>query len=176
MINRRLFLSAGCGALAACVASADKKQTSGPVKIMKFSDDGKQQGLVTVEKVVMSTDEWKKKLSSEEYDITREAGTEPPFHNRYWNNHDKGLYRCVDCANALFTSDTKYESGTGWPSFWAPIDPHNIRTALDLSYGKRTEVKCTQCDAHLGHVFDDGPQPTGLRYCMNSFAMKFIKY
>jgi len=175
MTNRRMFLAAGCGALAACVAHAGKT-SSGPVKIMRFDDAGKPLGLVTVEKVVLSDDEWKKKLSPEEFEVTRQAGTERAFTGRYWDNHAKGLYRCVCCANALFTSDTKFESGTGWPSFYQPIDGHNVETAVDLSFGsRRTEVKCKQCDAHLGHVFDDGPQPTGLRYCMNSVSLKFIK-
>jgi peptide-methionine (R)-S-oxide reductase len=115
-------------------------------------------------------------LSPAAFTITRHAGTELSFSGQYWNLHDKGLYRCICCDNALFKSDTKFESGTGWPSFWAPIASENVREERDMSLGvPRTAVNCTLCDAHLGHVFEDGPPPTGLRYCMNSASLKFVK-
>ena len=174
MVNRRMFCATFCGLVGGAVVRASV--STGQVTIVRFSDSGKKEGPVKVDKVVMSDDEWKKKLSPEEFDVARKAGTERAFTGRYWNNHEKGIYRCVCCANALFSSDTKFESGTGWPSFWAPLDRKNVVLDTDRSLGMaRTEVKCTQCDAHLGHVFDDGPQPTGQRYCMNSVSMKFLK-
>jgi len=107
--------------------------------------------------------------------ITRQADTELAYSGEYWNLHEEGLYRCICCDNALFTSDTKFDSGTGWPSYWSPIAPENVRTTRDTSLGMvRTSVSCTECDAHLGHVFDDGPEPTGLRYCMNSASLRFV--
>ncbi len=175
ILNRRTFLTALCGAAATTIAFAGKSGAGAQVTIVRFSGYGKKEGPVTVEKVVLSDEEWKKKLSSEEFEVARKAGTERAFTGRYWNNHDKGLYRCVCCGNALFSSDTKFESGTGWPSFYQPIDKQNVQTRVDNSYGVRTEVLCKQCDGHLGHVFDDGPRPTGLRYCMNSVSMKFEK-
>ncbi len=126
------------------------------------------------DRVMKTEEEWKKELSAEEYRILREKGTEPAFSGKYWDNHKDGVYHCAACGNPLFDAETKFESGTGWPSFYQPIEEDNVATETDKSYGMvRTEVLCNRCGGHLGHVFEDGPEPTGLRYCINSAALDF---
>jgi peptide-methionine (R)-S-oxide reductase len=191
MVDRRQFLTssalavAGAG-LAACfkspiVGAAGSVNTNAaddnkPVTIVKFDDAGKKLGRVEVPKVRKTEAEWRKQLTPLQFEVTREQGTETAFTGDTYNLHDKGLYRCICCDNALFSSDTKFDSGTGWPSFWAPIAKENVLKLTDNSFGMaRDAISCTQCDGHLGHVFDDGPQPTGLRYCMNSASMRFVK-
>jgi peptide-methionine (R)-S-oxide reductase len=187
-IQRRVFLGTSLATLAGLALWQWRKPAtlvtvaaSAPgmpedVTVVLFSESGERLKKVTIAKVIKTPDEWRKQLSANAYDITRNADTEMAFSGQYWNLHDKGIYRCICCDNALFDSATKFESGTGWPSFWQPIAGENVTEIRDSSLGMaRTAVSCTECGAHLGHVFDDGPQPTGLRYCMNSASLRFVK-
>jgi peptide-methionine (R)-S-oxide reductase len=184
--RRRAFLAsalAAVGALALwqwkrpALLRAASRANNGPgnVAIVLFSDAGVRLNKVHVARVIKTDAEWRKQLPAGVFDITRNADTEIAFSGKYWNLHDNGLYRCICCDNALFDSATKFESGTGWPSFWTPIAAENVTEIRDSTFGMvRTAVACTQCDAHLGHVFDDGPEPTHLRYCMNSASLRFV--
>jgi len=183
-LRRREFLLASASAVAGMVlwtlrkprlVKANTSKEPQEVTIVQFSDSGKRLKKVRVPLVVKTEDEWRRQLSPGSFDITRHAATEIAYTGNYWNLHQKGLYRCICCENALFSSDTKFDSGTGWPSFWAPIAAENIRTNRDTTFGMvRISVSCTECAAHLGHVFDDGPEPTHLRYCMNSASLRFV--
>jgi peptide-methionine (R)-S-oxide reductase len=182
--GRRMLLlqGLGLGALAIGVLSArsrvvvaDAMPAGGVVSIENFSPAGKSLGIVQVSKVVKTDAEWRQLLSPESYDITRRAGTERAGTGKYAYNHADGLYRCICCDTALYDSRTKFESGTGWPSFYQPISEKNVVKTSDHGFGMvRDAISCARCDAHLGHVFDDGPRPTGLRYCMNSVALNFL--
>jgi peptide-methionine (R)-S-oxide reductase len=175
LARRRLLISSASLALVAA-AWPHLAHAADMVMIENFSPAGKSLGRVEVPKVVKSEADWKKLLTSEQFEVTRHADTEQAFTGTYWNNHADGLYRCICCDTALFDSRTKFESGTGWPSFWQPISAVNIAQTHDSSFFMdRTAVACKRCDAHLGHVFDDGPKPTGLRYCMNSASLRFVK-
>lgn len=168
----------GCGKQSPAVAASGNAKPSkgGPVTLVEFSDDGKRLRTVALPKVVKTEAEWRKQLSPDSFVVTRQEGTERAYTGSLLNVHDKGVFRCICCGTALFDAATKFESGTGWPSFWQPIARENVSEHEDRSFGMvRTAVECARCDAHLGHVFDDGPRPTGLRYCMNSVAMTFSK-
>jgi peptide-methionine (R)-S-oxide reductase len=139
-------------------------------------DPQKRKSLAMSGKIQKSDEEWRKLLDPEQFAVARQKGTERAFTGKYWDFHGQGFYLCVCCGNELFSSDTKYDSGCGWPSFYAPLAEDHVETATDSAYGmRRTEVMCSRCGAHLGHVFDDGPRPTGLRYCMNSASLNFVK-
>ena len=146
------------------------------MKIVRFKDDGSKIGEEVMPKVVKTDGEWFQQLGGNSFRIARQADTEMPFSGVSWNEHRPGIFRCVCCDTALFSSKTKFESGTGWPSFWAPLAKENVAEKSDSTMGMdRTEVECARCEGHLGHVFNDGPEPTGMRYCMNSASMRFVK-
>ncbi len=187
-VSRRAFIISAATAVSATAFWGLRRSTiaaarpltadEGPktVSVVEFSADGKQIRTVTLPRVIKTDDEWKKQLSPTSYRVTRHEDTELPFTGATWDEHGRGLFRCICCDLALFRSDTKFDSGTGWPSFWQPIAEENVVKTVDGSFGMvRTAVSCRLCDAHLGHVFDDGPRPTGLRYCMNSASLSFVK-
>jgi peptide-methionine (R)-S-oxide reductase len=176
--QRRVFLKILGGSIPAALvlrtpfpAAAAKKT----VRIVEFDPSGVRTGVEELEKIEKPLADWKKQLTPEQFAVTRQAGTEPPGSGKYANNHADGLYHCICCDTVLFDSKTKFESGTGWPSFWQPIAKENVTVRQDNSLGmQRDEVLCSRCNTHLGHAFDDGPPPTHLRYCMNSASLNFV--
>ena len=189
--TRRAFVLSGLGVASALVwrairadenpadgetLSVDDTNNPGPLSIGQFSDSGARLGVVSMPKVARTNGEWRKRLTGRQFAVARKGGTEAAFSGSYHPVHEPGIFRCVCCENALFSPATMFDSGTGWPSFWAPIAAENVWKRTDSTFGMvRIEVLCRECDAHLGHVFEDGPPPTGLRFCMNSVALRFAR-
>ena len=173
-LSRRDFVAA---VVTLPLISSLRAATMEAVLIVEFNDAGVRQGAaVRVPKIVKSDEEWRKQLSPISFAIARQRGTERPFSGPYWNLHDRGMFRCVCCGTALFASAVKFDSGTGWPSFWEPIAEENVHHGTPSHGYTESEVTCKRCDAHLGDLFDDGPKPTGLRYCIDSVALRFVKF
>jgi len=185
LLTRRDFLVAAGVAAAAPLALTMARRllaqprtagAPGEVTIVEFTDDGVRKGAVTVPKVVKSDDVWRAQLKNDlAFEVARKGGTERPFSGAYWNEHGKGVFRCVCCDTALFSSAAKFDSGTGWPSYWQPMAEENVKHGAPSGGFTNSEVTCRRCDAHLGDLFDDGPKPTGLRYCIDSVSLKFVK-
>ena len=170
-------VAVGAGALAPRLFAVERvpADVPGNVRLEIFGDDGRDLGTRQVARLVLSDKQWRERLSADAYDQMRHAGTEMAFSGKYWNFYAKGIFRCAACATALYDADTKFHSGTGWPSFYQPIAKTNVIESTDRMLGmRRTAISCAGCNSHLGHVFDDGPRPTGLRYCMNSPALRFV--
>jgi peptide-methionine (R)-S-oxide reductase len=182
--RRNFLLAAGVAAAAPAVlvlsrrllAASAGRGSPGEVTIVEFTDDGARKGAITVPKLVKSDEGWRAQLKNDlTFEVARKGGTERPFTGAYWNEHAKGLFRCVCCDTALFSSAAKFDSGTGWPSYWQPIAEENVKHGAPSGGFTNSEVTCRRCDAHLGDLFSDGPKPTGLRYCIDSVSLKFIK-
>jgi peptide-methionine (R)-S-oxide reductase len=182
--RRDFLLSAGIAIAAVPALAYVRRLSAGPVSrqipgnvtIVEFTDAGVKRGAVTVAKVVKTDEEWRTQLKSDlAFSVARKGGTERSFTGAYWNEHGKGIFRCVCCDTALFSSAAKFDSGTGWPSYWEPIAEENVKHGAPSGGLTNSEVTCRRCDAHLGDLFDDGPKPTGLRYCIDSISLKFIK-
>ncbi|HXP84190.1 MAG TPA: peptide-methionine (R)-S-oxide reductase MsrB [Bryobacteraceae bacterium] len=181
-VTRRRALALASAALVSASCGKDRANriaesgATGEVTIMQFDDAGNSLGAARVEKLVRSDVQWMRQLSPQQYYVTRKQHTDPPFAGTYDRMHQPGLFRCVCCGTAVFSSDAKYDSGTGWPSFWAPIAAENVAIQAEgnLTLHSGLEVSCTRCDAHLGHVFDDGPAPTHRRYCINESSLRFV--
>jgi peptide-methionine (R)-S-oxide reductase len=177
-LYRRGFLMSLAGGAGICSLLAATEKTARPgktVRIAEFDANGNKTGVEELNKIVKSDDEWRKQLSPEQFEVTRKEGTERAGSGKYAFTHTDGLYHCICCNTVLFDSKTKFESGTGWPSFYQPLAKENVVEITDRTFGmERIKVNCARCDGHLGHVFDDGPKPTGLRYCMNSASLNFV--